>query len=90
MVHFIMYVGTWVTWFSISAAFYCFIHVHLLRALVFLPISLLYICKYTFIYVLYYFFITLCAYVQQGYAFGRISLCTNICIYLYVSHQKTV
>ena len=27
---------------------------------------------------------TLCAYAQQGYAFGRVGLCMYVCIYIYV------
>ena len=32
--------------------------------------------------------ITLCTYAQQGYAFGRVSLCTYVCTCTYICRQK--
>ena len=37
-----------------------------------------------------YLLVTLCAYVQQGYVFGCISLCTYIHTYMYVDKKLAV
>ena len=34
--------------------------------------------------------ITLCAYAQQGYAFGRVGLCTYVYVYIFVDKKQAV
>ena len=36
----------------------------------------------------YHSIVTLCAYAQQGYAFGCVGLCSYVCTYIYVCQQK--